>query len=139
MADTQQHLTSTTREALAELVALKDIKDRLAAGLNEVSYFQGGKYLLEEYERRKPLAWAAARAALATQPAQPEPSAMPVEVWRGERKVTVYPGENVIRIWGANIDTDMSDEPFSLDAVQRAMDWLYASAPAQPLHTRDKR
>jgi hypothetical protein len=61
--------TPSMREALAELVALKDLKDRLASGLNEVSYFQGGKYLLAEYERLKPIAWENARAALAAQPA----------------------------------------------------------------------
>ena len=64
---------SDIRKALEELVALKDLKQRIA-GLNEQTYFRGGKELALEYERRKPIAWAAARAALAQpQAAQPAP------------------------------------------------------------------
>ena len=55
------------REALAELVALKDLKDRLHK-LHEMGH--GTDY--DDYHRRQPLAWAAARAALA-QPAVPAP------------------------------------------------------------------
>ncbi len=47
------------RAALAELVALKDMKDRLKQ-LHEMGH--GTDY--ENYYKRKPLAWAAARAAL---------------------------------------------------------------------------
>lgn len=62
---------STVRAALAELVALKDLKLRFS--------YDGGAGLTwrnfeakADYEHRKPLAWAAARAALTTQaPAEP--------------------------------------------------------------------
>jgi hypothetical protein len=56
------------REALAELVALKNLKDRTVA-LHGVppEYVEG----MAEYNRRKPLAWAEARAALAAPPAAP--------------------------------------------------------------------
>ncbi len=60
-------------------------------------------------------------------------SLSPVEVWNGNRKVTVYPGFQVLRVWGSNMDTGMSDEPFSLEAVQSAMDWLYAMPESAPL------
>jgi len=53
------------REALAELVALKDLKDRLHK-LHEMGH--GTDY--DDYHRRQPLAWAAARTAL-SQPAVP--------------------------------------------------------------------
>ena len=55
------------REALAELVALKDLKDRLHK-LHEMGH--GTDY--DDYHRRQPLAWAAARTAL-SQPAEPAP------------------------------------------------------------------
>lgn len=62
------------REALAELVALKDLKDRFSfdvgAGLTWRNFEAKA-----DYERRQPLAWAAARAVIAEQPAVggPEP------------------------------------------------------------------
>ncbi len=51
------------RAALAELVACKDLKDRLDAAFKSAhaSLAQIGS-MEEEYRRRKPLAWAAARA-----------------------------------------------------------------------------
>lgn len=63
--------TDAVRAALAELVALKDLKK------DADGYMAAGPWLfsdahcakLAEYERRKPLAWAAARAALS----EPEP------------------------------------------------------------------
>jgi hypothetical protein len=52
------------RAVLAELVALKDIKDKGLLAAAESS--DGSKHwrLQADYERRKPLAWAAAREAL---------------------------------------------------------------------------
>lgn len=47
-----------------------------------------------------------------------------VEVWHGERKVSIYP-DIVIRVWGIDIDNEMSDEPKTLASVQAAFDWLY--------------
>lgn len=57
------------RAALAELVALKDMKDRLRS-LHEMGH--GTDY--DDYYRLKPLAWAAARAALAAPSQQAEPA-----------------------------------------------------------------
>lgn len=54
------------REALAELVALKDLKDRLTE-LHEMGH--GTDY--GDYHKRHSLAWAAARAALSAQPDTP--------------------------------------------------------------------
>lgn len=48
-----------------------------------------------------------------------------VEVWNGVRKVTVYPPRSILRSWGSNMETEMADEPYTLQAVQEAMDWLY--------------
>jgi hypothetical protein len=48
-----------------------------------------------------------------------------VEVWRGDRKVTVY-RDTVIRVWGPSIDHEMSDEPRTLNSLQAAFDWLYS-------------
>lgn len=56
-------MTHDMREALAELVALKDLKDRLHQ-LHE----QGHGTDYDDYHRRKPLAWAAARSALSAAP-----------------------------------------------------------------------
>lgn len=50
---------------------------------------------------------------------------VPVEVWHGDRKVTIYT-DCVLRVWGANIESQMSDAPRTLQSVQDAMDWLYA-------------
>lgn len=47
-----------------------------------------------------------------------------VEAWNGDRKVTVYK-DVVMRIWGTDIDLDMSHEPRTLETVQAAFDWLY--------------
>jgi hypothetical protein len=57
-----------------------------------------------------------------------------VEAWHGERKVTIYPS-TVLRSWGTNIETEMSEEPRSHEAVGRALEWLYSVAPAQPSAT----
>jgi hypothetical protein len=54
---------------------------------------------------------------------------IPLEAWHGERKVTIY-SDCVIRVWGANIETEMSDEPRTLQSVQDAMEWLFATPPA---------
>lgn len=48
----------------------------------------------------------------------------PVEVWHGDRKVTVY-RDVVLRIWGVNIDNEMSEEPRTHESVGAAFDWLY--------------
>lgn len=47
-----------------------------------------------------------------------------IEVWHKDRKVTVY-DDVVIRVWGADIDETMSDEPKTMTSVQDAFDWLY--------------
>lgn len=62
------------REALAELVALKDLKDRIEASEPQCWKTQAENAKrreadIQEYLRRKPAAWAAARAALAQDPA----------------------------------------------------------------------
>jgi hypothetical protein len=54
----------------------------------------------------------------------------PVEVWHGERKVTIYP-DFVLRIWGANIETEMSEAPRTIQSVQDAMTWLFERADAE--------
>lgn len=73
-------------------------------------------------------------AALAAQPQQAT-----VEVWRGERKVTIYPGENVMRMEGKGHALEfVSDVPHTLESAQAALDWLYdqapAPAPAEPVN-----
>jgi hypothetical protein len=65
-------------------------------------------------------------------PEIPDPRAAheprPVEVWNGERKVTIY-DDSVLRSWGPNINTEMTDESRTLESVQAAMDWLYSTQP----------
>jgi hypothetical protein len=51
----------------------------------------------------------------------------PVEVWRKDRKVTIY-HDSVLQVWGADIDSEMSDKPRTHEAIQAAIDWLYADA-----------
>jgi hypothetical protein len=51
-----------------------------------------------------------------------------VEVWHRDRKVVIY-ADSVLRVWGPNIETEMSNAPRSLQSVQDAMDWLYAEPP----------
>lgn len=53
-----------------------------------------------------------------------EPSERPIEVWHGDRKVTIY-ADTVIRVWGADIENEMSDEPRTHESVGKALDWLY--------------
>ena len=48
-----------------------------------------------------------------------------VEAWHREKKVTVY-RDCIIRSWGPSLD-EIADEPRTLQAVQNAIDWLYAS------------
>jgi hypothetical protein len=67
-----------------------------------------------------------ARLLSATQPPAVDREAVPVEVWHGERKVTIYE-DCVLRVWGENIESQMSDAPRTLQTVQDAMDWLYAA------------
>lgn len=59
----------------------------------------------------------------------PAPPA-PVEIWHDDRKVTID-HEEVIRVWGPGIETQMSSEPRSHESVNAAVDWLYAH-PAPP-------
>jgi hypothetical protein len=73
------------------------------------------------------LCYAAMLAAAPAAPAQSRDS-VPVEVWHGERKVTIYE-DCVLRVWGANIESEMSDAPRNLQTVQDAIDWLYAAPP----------
>jgi hypothetical protein len=52
-----------------------------------------------------------------------------VEVWNGERKVTVY-DDIVLRVWGPNMEDEMSEEPRSHETVGAAFKWLFdAAAP----------
>jgi hypothetical protein len=57
-----------------------------------------------------------------------------IEIWHGGRKVSIYPN-TVIRVWGVNFETEMSDEPRTLESTQSAVDWLYCvqQSPAQAL------
>lgn len=57
-------MTDPVREALAELVACKDLKER-ADAISPVEPGCEKELLMLEYQRRRPLAWAAARAVLA--------------------------------------------------------------------------
>lgn len=50
--------------------------------------------------------------------------AKPVEIWKGDRKVTIYE-DLVLRSWGPNIYTEMFDEPRTLDSVQKAIEWCF--------------
>jgi hypothetical protein len=59
-----------------------------------------------------------------TRPSPSEDVARPVEAWHRDRKVTIYP-DSVLRVWGPNIHSEMSDEPRSHETVQTALDWLY--------------
>lgn len=56
---------------------------------------------------------------------EPSWDEIPVEVWKHHKKVTIY-RQTVLRSWGANIETEMSSVPNTLNAVQDAMNWLYA-------------
>jgi len=49
-----------------------------------------------------------------------------VEAWHGDRKVTIYK-DVVMRIWGTDIDLDMSHETRTMETVQAAFDWLYGA------------
>src|SRR4051812_44137314 len=103
-----------------------DVADELAmcdaypmAGLPGALKFIAGFAMTEA---KRDLIVAALRAELA-----------PVEVWHADRKVTVY-SDRVLRVWGTNIDTEMSDEPRTHEAVNAAFDSLYAHpAPAAPV------
>lgn len=55
-----------------------------------------------------------------------EPEDWSIEVWNGDRKVTVYK-DVVLRVWGSNIHDEISDEPRTLEAVNNAFRWLYAA------------
>ena len=50
----------------------------------------------------------------------------PVEVWRGDRKVTIH-SDSVIRVWGLNMETQMTTHPRTHESVRLAMDWLYVN------------
>jgi hypothetical protein len=52
---------------------------------------------------------------------------IPIEVWCGERKVSIY-SDVVLRVWGSNMETEMSHEPRTCETVQGAFDWLYFRA-----------
>jgi hypothetical protein len=73
MSNTEQD----TREALAELVYLKDLKDWMCKSGSANESFRGRDFaageVVAEYKRRQPLAWERARAALQAREA-PQPS-----------------------------------------------------------------
>lgn len=68
---------------------------------------------------------------------------VPVEIWHGDRKVTIY-SDTVLRVWGSDIEPEMSDAPRTLQSVQDAVDWLYANvaqgaeAQSEPVYQRRK-
>ena len=98
------------REALAELVALQDMKDRLHK-LHEMGH--GTDY--DVYLRRLPLAWDAARAALA-QPAETEPG--DTESRSGERIIDARAsGDRVPRSDTAGVDRQHAGETQELSAL----------------------
>jgi hypothetical protein len=67
-------MTDPCRAALAELVALKDLKDRCARhNDNTRSGREVHQAMIDDYLSRKPLAWEAARAALAQPVVPPSP------------------------------------------------------------------
>lgn len=77
-------------------------------------------------------ALAAYRASLASD-VQPKGTEEPptVEAWCGERKVTIYAGENVMCMQGKGHALEfVSDVPHTLDSARAALDWLYAQSPA---------
>jgi hypothetical protein len=83
-----------------------------------------------------------AQAFIAWHEAQRTASAEPltVEVWKGDRKVTIYPGDIVLRIWGVDVENEMSEEPHTLKSAQDAIDWLYEPQPsAEPVLSDDAR
>lgn len=89
-------MSDELRAALIELVTLKDIKDR------------DGK--TEDYERRQPLAWEAARSALARPPA-PDAGARVIAWWRKQPEIgadlrVVIPGDIYEATRQAAIDGD---------------------------------
>jgi len=53
-----------------------------------------------------------------------------VEVWHGDRKVTVYE-TTVLRSWGPNIESQQ-ECPRTAQQVQDSFSWLYAQQPAEP-------
>jgi hypothetical protein len=65
--------------------------------------------------------------------------AIALEVRHGNRKVTIYL-DSILRSWGTNIDTEMSDEPRSFAADQAAFDWLFepAATPDEPSDVTDE-
>lgn len=54
-----------------------------------------------------------------------------VEAWHLERKVSIY-SDCVLRVWGENIDNEMSEEPRTMESVQSALDWLYGAERRGP-------
>lgn len=64
-ADSQQAQIERLRAALAELVACKDLKDAMQTTRSDPYYITQADSMEIEYSRRKPLAWDAARSALA--------------------------------------------------------------------------
>ena len=106
------------REALAELVALKDLKDRLHK-LHEMGH--GTDY--DDYHRRQPLAWAAARTALSQPAVKGEPVAL--------REVGLnrdVSGMCIVTINGREAIRDNGD----VISHYATLDW-FAQPPREPL------
>lgn len=110
--------TDAVRAALAELVALKDLKDRLdlAEMLGPMLFesMEDWREASREYMRRKPLAWAAAQAALS----EPAPS---VGVPEGYRLVPI----DVLRDASNALGNFVSDHGWAQQDMD-AMDTLYS-------------
>lgn len=81
----------TPLQALAELVALKDLKDRIDSwgpqSASDAVAFWAAK---DDYARRKPLAWAAARAVLAQGEGQPKPEGVAVHLFGDFRPIAWF-------------------------------------------------
>lgn len=77
-------MSTALQAALAELVALKDLKDeesklrarRVCSIVRNRAALAKVNAMRDDYNRRKPLAWAAARAALAESEAPSRPQAL---------------------------------------------------------------
>jgi hypothetical protein len=130
------------RDALTELVACKDLKDRINR-LLDMSYPWPSEYfelpaLRVEYKRRQPLAWVAARAAISPAAAVhpndfflgPEPPA--ADAVEARRQYSMSEWDQAVRTIYLMARTSQATQGISSEMLEEMRDKLLAASPAAP-------
>jgi hypothetical protein len=55
----------------------------------------------------------------------------PIEMWHSDRKISIYADE-ILRVWGGDVEEKMSSHPHTKQEVQNAVEWLFQLKEKKP-------